>query len=205
ATLLSKTMTFDRLIWTYNQFSTIDWKQNPTFYKFFVYEKIISGKVWEDANALIGSGPSSFTSRSSVMRIPEDRINSLPFPAPEFRSPVYKKHISPLIRNLFLKSYGNFSTPNTSIVSVTVELGLIGLSVFVGFFIYIYSNANKIEDTARKNFAKYLTFFFILSLFHINFWEYPVISLTYIFFISNVVSILPQTLVYQEVKIPNGA
>ncbi|MBA7567217.1 hypothetical protein ES708_08926 [subsurface metagenome] len=70
-----------------------------------------------------------------------------------------------------------------SIVSIWVELGLLGLCFFIFFFVYLFirlRNAQR-NQIKQKNFnysilnqySVLLLVYFIINLFYLNYWEYP--------------------------------
>lgn len=162
--------------------------QHPYFNKFVVYKKVFTGEIYEDVNPLIGSGPSTFTSRSSIIRMPELRYNSPPFEVPYFKNDVVDMHVSKIIKNALESSYGNFGSPQTTVVSVLVELGVLGFFLFSFLFYKISTQISKEKKLVphkkdKLNFLMYFTVFFILNLFFLNMWEYPIYSFTYFLFV----------------------
>jgi hypothetical protein len=161
-------------------------ESNAYFTKLIIYKKVFSGTIFRKANFLIGTGPSTFTSRSSVMRIPEIRYNQPPFEVPYFKNSIFKKHVQKSIEVSYKSSFGNFGSPQTTIVSITVELGALGLFIFGSlFFMIIFRNVkiNKRKNYLRYKLVKCLTFFYALNLFFLNSWEYPIFTFTYILFV----------------------
>lgn len=159
--------------------------KNPYLFKASIYKKIINGDIYKDINSIVGSGPSTFTSRSSVIRMPEERVNNFPIELPYFKSSIFAKYISPMYAQWRAsgESYGNFASPQATVISIAVELGIVGLFLFVSYFYFIVKAINNTElgpeQMFLKKFANYFSLFFILSLFHLNFWEYPIVCFIY--------------------------
>jgi hypothetical protein len=198
--LISQTMVYDRIKGAINDLSETNIDDNPYLSKVSIYNKIISGELFKNASDIIlGSGPSTFTSRSSVIRMPEERVNDFPFELPYFKSKLFDDHIASLYDawKISGESWGNFASPQTTIISVTVELGILGILIFGSFFFLINRRINKTLFSSShahlKKFIAYFTLFFILSLFHLNFWEYPIISFTYIIFAFSIIGTLKYT------------
>jgi len=184
--LISQTMVYKRIEDAVKQLSETNVSKNSYLTKANTYYKLFSGEIYQDVNSLVGSGPSTFTSRSSVMRMPEESFNKFPIELPYFKSNVFEKYISPVYANwrLTKESPGNFASPQTTIISVAVELGLIGLFCFLLLFYKIFEKCKKKnfipEEIHLKKFVFYFSIFYVLNLFHLNFWEYPIITFTYI-------------------------
>lgn len=193
--LFAQTSIYKRIMLSFVFLATTEDTQSyPYLSKFHTYKKLFKGDLYEDSNWLIGLGPSTFTSRSSVIRMPEERFSSFPIELPYFKSELFCEHISPIYANWrkTKASYGNFASPQTTVISVAVELGILGLVVFTLFFYFILQMNKRKNNYSEKNhlqaFVKYFTMYFILSLFHLNFWEYPVVSFTYIMFVFIIIS-----------------
>lgn len=187
--LISQTMVYGRIDDAMKQLSETNMGKNSYLTKVNIYSKLLGGEIYHDANWLLGSGPSTFTSRSSVMRMPDESVNKFPIKLPYFKSNVFKKYISPVYANwrLTKESPGNFASPQTTIISVAVELGIIGLFCFLLLFSKIFEKCKKMnfipEEAHLKKFVFYFSVFYVLNLFHLNFWEYPIITFTYIILI----------------------
>jgi hypothetical protein len=188
--ILKDNFVYRRIENTITQLRSRDIDENGNFFKITIYRKIISGEIFQKANWLIGSGPSTFTSRSSVMRMPEERANDFPVNLPYFKSAVFATFISPVYADWRKsgESHGNFASPQATVISVVVELGMAGLMLFVFFFRSILQRLNpkylgNNENEYLMSFGKYFTLFFIMSLCHLNFWEYPIVAFTYMVFV----------------------
>jgi hypothetical protein len=167
---------------------------NPFVYKIKSYYLIFSGKIYEDVNFLLGSGPSTYTSRTSFVRIPDLRSNQPPIAVPVYESAIVKKYLRDEEEQLKTASYGNLATPKTTIVSVIVETGFIGFSFFSLFFISIYRRLLKLQKADKENayiyfFGKLISIYFIMIMFYINIWEYHLITFVYIILIFSILNI----------------
>ncbi len=187
--LVSGTFVYNRIQGAIDDLTSKNIDENPYLFKASMYKKIATGNIYKDVNVFVGSGPSTFTSRSSVIRMPEERVNSFPIELPYFKNKIFATYISPMYANWRAsgESYGNFASPQTTVISIAVELGLMGLLIFGFYFYFITKAINrtpfKPKQMYLKKFGNYLTLFFVLSLFHLNFWEYPIVCFTYIIFI----------------------
>lgn len=190
AALVVNTVVFERIKGAMNDLAKKEIESDPYLFKLSMYKNILTGRIYKDTNIFLGSGPSTFTSRSSVVRMPEERVNTISINLPYFKSDLFDKYISSQYAQWRInrESYGNFASPQTTIISVAVELGLVGLVTFLLFFKFIYSSLARNHSASKEmylfKFGRYLTLFFLMSLFHLNFWEYPIISFTYIIFVS---------------------
>ncbi|MBI3502828.1 MAG: hypothetical protein HY063_13635 [Bacteroidetes bacterium] len=189
---VSKTYVYERLEDAVVKLQKTEIEKNPYLSKVKIYKNLFSGELYSQTNWLLGSGPATFTSRSSVMRMPDERVNEFPIELPYFKSELFKKYISPIYANWrkTREQYGNFASPQTTIISVSVELGLAGIFIFILLFYFIYRN-NKIKHYSNeflnlKKFVLYVTLFYFTNLFYLNFWEYPIITFTYIVFIFSI-------------------
>ncbi|MFH1004541.1 MAG: hypothetical protein V1781_03470 [Bacteroidota bacterium] len=186
---ISKTYVYERIDDAITELTKTDIDKNPYLSKISIYKKLLNGEIYSNTNWLIGSGPATFTSRSSVMRMPDERVNEFPIELPYFKSNLFKKYISPIYAEwkASRESYGNFASPQTTIISVAVELGIFGILCFLSLFYFIIRRTQKIilpeSDLHLKKFFFYFSIFYILSLFHLNFWEYPIVTFTYIIFV----------------------
>ncbi|MDE0470677.1 MAG: hypothetical protein OXH57_01955 [Ekhidna sp.] len=181
-------MSIKRISGAVDLISDLDFDKTPALIKFNIYKKIVTGEIINGESLILGLEPSTFTSRSSVIRMPEERVNDFSLNLPYFKSDHFAKFISPFysyVRTTGL-SYGNFSSPQTSVISIAVELGLLGLCIFFSYFYLIFKRIKKInllpKDEHLRKFAFYFSVFFIINLLHLNFWEYPFMSFTYIIF-----------------------
>jgi len=187
--IVVNTTVFDRIRNAAHDLTSEQLDSNPYLFKISMYKEIATGKIYSDANFFIGSGPSTFTSRSSVVRMPEERTNEVPIELPYFKSEIFNKYISMQYARWRSsgESYGNFASPQTTIISIAVELGIIGLVTFMVYFstiINLLRNGDfRGTDFYLSKFGIYITIYFLMSLFHLNFWEYPLMSFTYIMFV----------------------
>jgi hypothetical protein len=170
---------------------------NPFVYKIKSYYLILSGKIYEDVNFLVGSGPSTYTSRTSFVRIPDLRTNLPPIKVPSYESPIVKKYLRYEEEVLKTASYGNLATPKTTIISVIVETGFVGFVLFSLFFITIFRQLSKLQKVDQMNsyvyfFGKLVTIYFVMLLFYINIWEYHLITFVYVILIFSILNI-PRT------------
>lgn len=193
--LLSNTLPGERILHEVDLISDLDLDldldKDPYFAKFNIYKKIITGEIINGKSVIFGLGPATFTSRSSLFRMsePEERTNNyFSLDIPYFMSDHFAKFLSPFYLHVRTTgiSYSSFSHPQTSVVSIAVELGLLGLCIFFSYFYFIFKRIKKAnpspEDEHLRKFAFYLNVYFIMSLFHLNFWEHPFMSFTYIIF-----------------------
>jgi len=182
----SNQISVDRISHAVDLVSDLDFDKTPALIKFNTYKKIVTGEIISGKSLILGLGPSTFTSRSSVVRMSEERTNDFSLDLPYFKSDHFAKFISPFYSHVRTTgiSYGNFSSPQTSVGSIAVELGLLGLCIFFYYFYLTFKRIKKVnlspEDEHLRKFAFYFSVFFIMNLFHLNFWEYPFMSFTYI-------------------------
>jgi hypothetical protein len=187
--LISKSFVYQRIDDAVEQLSTSNISKNPYLSKVYIYSKLFNGEIYSNTSWVLGSGPSTFTSRSSVMRMPDERVNEFPLELPYFKSDLFKKYISPIYAGWrkTRESHGNFASPQTSVISIAVELGIAGCLCFFALFYFIFKRINSLNFSANeihlKIFAFYLSLFYLINLFHLNFWEYPIITFTYLVFL----------------------
>ncbi|MDE0471750.1 MAG: hypothetical protein OXH57_07390 [Ekhidna sp.] len=185
---ISNQVSIKRISGVVDLISDLDFDKISHLSKFNIYKKIITGEIINGESLILGLGPSTFTSRSSVIRMPEERLNDFALDLPYFKSDHFATFISPIYSNWrrTKESHGNFASPQTSVVSISVELGLLGLCVFFSYFFLIFKRIKTInlspKDEHLRKFAFYFSVFFIINLFYLNFWEYPFMSFTYIIF-----------------------
>ena len=188
----SNQVSVKRILHAVDLISDLDFDKTLYFSKFNVYKKIMIGEIINGESLIFGFGPSTFTSRSSVVRMPEERINDFSLDLPYFKSNHFAQFIAPInlawrrTQETWGGSNGTFASTQTSVISISVELGLLGLCVFFSYFFLIFKRIKKVNlslgDEHLRKFAFYFSVFFIMSLFHLNFWEYPFMSFTYIIF-----------------------
>ncbi|MGB3947399.1 MAG: hypothetical protein WBM13_05425 [Bacteroidia bacterium] len=187
--LISQSFVYKRIDDAIEQLSTSNISKNPYLSKVYIYTKLINGEIYSNTNWLLGSGPATFTSRSSVMRMPDERVNEFPLELPYFKSYLFKKYISPIYAGWrqTRESHGNFASPQTSVISIAVELGVAGCLCVFALFYYIFKRISKLvfsdDKIYLKKFVFYLSLFYLINLFHLNFWEYPIITFTYFIFL----------------------
>ena len=121
------------------------------------------------------------------MRIPDIPTIKLPIDLGSNVSPLFQKFIYPWYYEGDYPpskgfSWGTAASPMTSISTIGVELGYIGLIIFFLLILSMFLNIlSKIIKLKHKN-STYLFFsistlviflIFFLDLFYLNYWEYP--------------------------------
>lgn len=170
--------------------------------KFYSY-RIMLTDIPQYVNFILGTGPATYTSRAAQIRMPEIAVHRLPFEIPQYRSRVFDKFISPIYyvgdKNFFTASWGTFSSPMTAVISVCVELGIVGAIIFMLFFLTLFKRSKSLLRKAfkQKDYQEvvylkgqqYAIVFFILDLFYLNYWEYPEITIPVLGLMSCLVAV----------------
>ena len=158
--------------------------------KLYSYQLLIT-EIPKYVNLITGTGPGTYTSRAAQIRIPEIATLRFPLEIPDYRSWAFNRFIYPIYftgsRNLLKFSYGTSASPMTTVISVCVELGVIGAIIFILFFYVLFkkSKLGLCEAIKRRDYhtiaylkgRQYVLIFFILTLFYLNFWEYPELTI----------------------------
>ncbi len=140
-----------------------------------IYGYLLIPKIWKDPNynLLFGSGPGTYTSKASRVRMGEIADHKLPVPLKTYISDIYKKYIYKAFYTgeygYKKKSWSTATSPMTSINSIIVELGLCGFIFFITFFSITFYNFIKFN----LPISLYLFLLFIFLLFYLNYWEDP--------------------------------
>ena len=149
------------------------------FAKVISYRHLLSGDYYREGNPLLGNGPATFSSRSSVIRMPMERQSTPPFYIPEYKSDLYIQYGEVL---KYPRHYhgGNFTSFHTTFISIGAELGLLGLLSFLGLFIpVLFSQHKQLGDFP---FGFLVTAYFLIHCLHLNYFEYPTIAFCFIIF-----------------------
>ena len=183
--IFTDTYIYERIKTEYNKISLVNIEEDLVFTKIKVYISLLNGDIYTDVNPLVGSGPATFTSRSSVIRMPDIRYNSPPkiVPIDTYYSDVFIKFMLPLELELKDSPRGNLSTPKTTVISIAVELGMLGILIlFFALAYVIYRFMTERTDAYLSSFGIDITLLFVMNLFFLNSWEYPIYSFVYILF-----------------------
>jgi hypothetical protein len=161
-------------------------EKTPLLGKIYSY-KLAFKEITKEIDIIFGLGPASYTSRAAQMRNPDVATRKLFIDIPSYKNKIFEKYI---IENFYkgeygLKKYswGTLASPMTSIISTWVELGIIGMFLFVLFFWRLFKVISRkiklsiiskdIEFFLRLKAIKFILVFFIIDLFYLNYWEYP--------------------------------
>jgi len=151
-------------------------------------------KVPGEINVITGYGPATYTSRAAQYRMikifyyaKNQLVEKLGFS--EERAEKLLENLEPEMSRIFEKYLINMkftsylNAPMSSIISVWVELGILGMAFFIWFFAYLFirlksSNlqvkANEAYSLFFKNdFMGLLLVLLIFNMFYYNYWEYP--------------------------------
>jgi len=150
--------------------------------------------VPKEINFISGYGPSTYTSRASELRmtkmnyyfinamapklnLSEDRTQSIVEFLNKESSRVFEKYVSKI------RFRSTLNAPMASVISIWVEIGVLGLGFFIFFFTYLFirlrnARRNQIKDRdfsylILNQYSVLLLIFFIINLFYLNYWEYP--------------------------------
>jgi hypothetical protein len=175
-------------------------KETPLLWKVYSYELAFK-EIPKEINIIFGLGPGSYTSRASQMRNPDVASRKLFIDIPSYKNKIFKKYIIENFYNidygLKTLSWGTLASPMTSITSTWVELGIIGMFLFMFFLWWLFEVINRkiklsitTEDTEfflRLKSVKFILLFFILDLFYLNYWEYPQMTIpVFVFYILGI-------------------
>jgi len=150
--------------------------------------------VPKEINYISGYGPSTYTSRASEFRmkkmnyylinviapklnLSEDKTQSIVDFFRKESSKVFEKYLGKI------RFRSTLNAPMASVISIWVEIGVLGLGFFIFFFTYLFirlRNARR-NQIRRKDFSysilnQYsvlLLVYLIINLFYLNYWEYP--------------------------------
>jgi len=150
--------------------------------------------VPKEINYISGYGPSTYTSRASELRmkkmtyyivsviaprfnLSEDKIKSISNFISKENSRVFEKYLGKI------RFRSTLNAPMASVISIWVEIGVLGLGFFIFFFIYLFIRLRNARRSQIKNkdfsylilnqYSVLLLMFFIINLFYLNYWEYP--------------------------------
>jgi len=171
-----------------------DWETRERWGGKIYSYKVAFLKIPKEINFILGYGPSTYTSRASgynmgklsyyissslapKLNLSDSTIEELKgFLCGKYSS-IYMEHI----RKIRYRS--TLNAPMASVISIWVEVGLLGLSFFIMFFTYLFlrlrnARRNQIKDKdfsylILNQYSVLLLIFFIINLFYLNYWEYP--------------------------------
>jgi len=192
----------DYILYGVNTFKTNfkNIENTPLLGKIYSYQLAFK-EIPEEINIIFGLGPASYTSRASQIRNPDVATKKLPIDIPPKRARIFEKYIVETFYKseygLKTYSWGTLASPMTSIISTWVELGIIGMVLFVFFFWLLFKIINKkiklsviLKDTEfflRLKAVKFILLFFIIDLFYLNYWEYPQMTIpVFIFYLLGI-------------------
>jgi hypothetical protein len=161
-------------------------EKTPLLGKIYSY-KLAFKEITKEIDIIFGLGPASYTSRAAQMRNPDVATRKLFIDIPSYKNEIFEKYI---FENFYKSEYGlkkyswgTLASPMTSIISTWVELGIIGMFLFVLFFWRLFKVISRkiklsiiskdIEFFLRLKAIKFILVFFIIDLFYLNYWEYP--------------------------------
>jgi hypothetical protein len=178
-------------------------EKTPLLGKIYSY-KLAFKEIPKEINIIFGLGPASYTSRAAQMRNPDVATRKLFIDIPSYKNEIFEKYI---IEHFYKSDYGlktlswgTLASPMTSIISTWVELGIIGMFLFVLFFWRLFKVISRkiklsiiskdIEFFLRLKAIKFIFVFFIIDLFYLNYWEYPQMTIpVFVFYFLGIKSV----------------
>ncbi|MBN2073493.1 MAG: hypothetical protein JW770_06085 [Actinobacteria bacterium] len=201
-------MTTDKISTIQEEYDTENWisleRWGGKIYAYYVSFL----KVPAEINFVSGYGPATYTSRAAQYRMRKmtyyaEKILGDRFGLPEEKVADITGYFEPRISRIYdkylfkIRFNSTINAPLTSVISIWVELGILGIAFFIFFFVYLFlrlKRANKLRGSPQQplfyenDFYALLIVLLIFNMFYYNYWEYPemvIPVMTFIFLTSN--------------------
>jgi hypothetical protein len=171
-----------------------DWKYKERWGGKIYSYRVAFFEIPKEINFLTGYGPSSYTSRASEfigkklsyylgdsiaprLNLSDEQIGKINTIIGEGRGRIFQKYAHKI------RFRSTLNAPMTSVISIWVEIGMIGMFFFILFFIYLFIRLRNNRRVLRENenhdyyilnkSSVILLVYLIINLFYLNYWEYP--------------------------------